>query len=91
MKNWQRVQGSQVNKPSEFDTTSSPTTVYQRKNIQRIEIENMDGTKSELWEYDERTMTHEEYSVIAEIVETQKDIAAIEDVLCSLDVASGEA
>ena len=91
MKNWQRVQGSQVNKPSEFDTTSSPTTVYQRKNIQRIEIENMDGTTSELWEYDERTMTHEEYSVIAEIVETQKDIAAIEDVLCSLDVASGEA
>lgn len=91
MKDWRKVHGSQVEKLSEFDTTSSPTTVYQRKNIQRIEIENMDGTTSELWEYDERTMTHEEHSVIAEIVKTQKDIAAIEDILCSLDAASGEA
>ena len=90
MQNWKKVHGSQVKKPAEFDTTSSPTTVYQRKNIQRIEIENTDGTKSELWEYDERKMTHEEYSLIAEIVKTQKDIAAIEDVLCALDIAGEE-
>ena len=91
MQKWKKVHGSQADKPTEFDTTSSPTTVYQRKNIHRIEIENFDGTKSELWEYDERTMSHEEYAVIAEIIKTQKDIAAIEDVLCALDIESEEA
>ena len=91
MKDWKKVHGSQVEQPPEFDTASSPTTVYQRRNIQRVIIENIDGTKSELWEYDERTMSHDEYAVIAEIIKTQKDIAAIEDVLCSLDTASEEA
>ena len=61
MKDWIRVQGSQESKPLEFDTESSPTTVYQRKNIKRITITNKDGTTGELWEYDERTMTREEY------------------------------
>ena len=91
MKDWKKVHGSQAEQPPEFDTTSSPTTVYQRRNIQRVAIENRDGTKSELWEYDERTMSHDEYAVIAEIIKAQKDIAAIEDVLCSLDTASEEA
>ena len=76
MKDWRKVHGSQLEKPSEFDTTASPTTVYQRKNIQRIEIENMDGTKSELWEYDERKMTREEYAEY-ERVKMQSDIAYI--------------
>ena len=86
MKDWRKVHGSQPEKPAEFDTTSSPTTVYQRRNVQRITTE--DG---ELWEYEERTMTHEEYAVLAEVINTQKDIAAIEDVLCALDIASEEA
>ena len=91
MKAWKKVYGSQVEQPPEFDTASSPTTVYQRRNVKRVTIENGDGTKSELWEYDERTMSHDEYAVIAEIIKTQKDIAAIEDALCSLDTASEEA
>ncbi len=80
MQNWKKVHGSQASRPAEFDTTSSPTTVYQRRNITRVESED-----SELWEYDERTMTHDEYAVLAEVFKTQKDIAAIEDVLCALD------
>ena len=88
MKDWKKVYGSQVERPSEFDTTSSPTTVYQRRNVKRVTIDNMGGTTSELWEYDERTMSHDEYAVMAEVVKNQKDIAAIEDILCALDAES---
>lgn len=62
MTDWIKVQGSQESKPLEFDTESSPTTVYQRRNIEQITVTNEDGTTGELWEYDERKMTREEYS-----------------------------
>lgn len=62
MTEWKRVQGSQDTKPSEFDVESSPTTVYQRKNIEQVTMKNEDGTTTQLWEYDERTMTPIEYS-----------------------------
>ena len=91
MKDWEKVQGSQAERPDEFDTTSSPTTVYQRRNVQRVTVNNADGTKAELWEYGERTMSREEYAVVAEVAKTQKDIAAIEDVLCSIDAVNEEA
>ena len=74
MKDWKKVYGSQVEQPPEFDTTSSPTTVYQRRNVKRVIIENGDGTKSELWEYEERKMTREEYSEF-ERVKMQSNIA----------------
>ena len=62
MKDWEKMQGSQAERPDEFDTTSSPTTVYQRRNVQRVTVNNADGTKAELWEYEERTMSREEYA-----------------------------
>ena len=74
MKDWKKVHGSQAEQPPEFDTTSSPTTVYQRRNVKRVIIENGDGTKSELWEYEERKMTREEYSEF-ERVKMQSNIA----------------
>ena len=64
MTDWKKVQGSQAEKPAEFDTTTSEVVVYQHKNIERITVENMDGTTAELWEYDEREMSHEEYNTI---------------------------
>ena len=42
MKDWKKVQGSQVERPAEFDATSSPTTVYQRRNIAQVEVEGAD-------------------------------------------------
>lgn len=80
MTDWKKVQGSQVEKPSEFDTTTSSAMIYQRRNIERITIENVDGTTSELWEYDERTMSSEEYNTVrgdimqAEIAQNHADI-----------------
>ena len=60
MTDWKKVQGSQETKPEEFDTTTSEVVAYQRRNIKRVEVENMDGSKTELWEYEEREMTHDE-------------------------------
>ena len=60
MTDWKKVQGSQDERPQEFDRTSSAIVAYQRRNIERVEVENMDGSKTELWEYEEREMTHDE-------------------------------
>lgn len=64
MTEWKKVYGSQLTRPLEWDVKSSATTVYQRQNIKRVTIENDDGTTTELWQYEERQMTHEEYAII---------------------------
>lgn len=61
MTDWKKVQGSQSSRPAEFDSTSSPTTVYQRRNIKMV-IEEKDGASLVHYEYEERTMSHEEYA-----------------------------
>ena len=72
MTDWKKVSGSQAVKPAEFDTTSSPSTVYQRKNIERVTFENDFGGTSDFWQYDERTMSHDEYSKLrAELLENE--------------------
>lgn len=74
MTDWKKVQGSQVEKPQEFDTTTSAVIVYQRRNIERVTVKNPDGTTAELWEYEEREMTHEEYAIVrAEAQQEQID------------------
>lgn len=60
MTDWRTVQGSQSVRPEEFDTSTSKVTVYQRKNIERITVDN-EGVQTELWQYDERQMTYAEY------------------------------
>ena len=63
MTDWKKVQGSQEEKPKEFDTETSAVIVYQRRNIGRITVKNPAGTEVELWEYDERELTREEYTM----------------------------
>ena len=47
--------------PEEFDTTASPTTVYQRRNIKKATKEDADGKKITGWQREEREMSREEY------------------------------
>ena len=50
-------------KPTEWDTTSSPTVVYQRKNIEEQTRQGIDGEEDRtVYVYSERTMTQEEYA-----------------------------
>ena len=46
MKEWREVFGTEAEQPEEFDTTASPTTVYQRRNIKKVTKEDADGKKS---------------------------------------------
>ena len=45
MKEWREVFGTEAEQPEEFDTTASPTTVYQRRNIKKATKEDADGKK----------------------------------------------
>lgn len=69
MTNWRKVIGTQPERPDEIDRTSSPSTVYLRKNIEQVEkeVEGADGEKTTVteWQYDEREMTVEEYENMA--------------------------
>lgn len=61
--------------PEEFDTTSSPTTIYQRRNIEQVERVEEDGEKVSGWQREERELTVEEYEtmkLMAEVVEGNK-------------------
>lgn len=67
---WKKVTGCQPNKPDEVDTTSSPTTVYLRRNIREAEIaEQMDGTPITGWEYEEAQLSLEEYKEYSEMAQ----------------------
>ena len=52
MKRYTDVHGSQIERPPEIDTQSSPTTVYVRENIRR---------KGEFWVYDETQYSPQEF------------------------------
>ena len=76
---WRTVQCTE--KPSETDTTSSPTTVYQRRNFKQTTIPAMMGEDSEptpVWEYEERQMTVSEWENLNSLA-TQAVMQSISD------------
>ena len=56
--------------PKTTDLTTSPTTVYERRNIKRIERQDENEEKVSLWEYEEREMTRKEYEDMQNALET---------------------
>ena len=80
MTDWKQVTGSQSEKPLEVDAVSSESTVYLRRNIKEVEIENeVSGEKVTMWQYEERQLTPQEYTLytivkegIDEITDFQK-------------------
>ena len=65
---WKEVVGNQEKKPTLTDTTSSPTTVYIRKNVKRVLITQPDGSSTYAWQYEEATLTLAEYAEYEELV-----------------------
>lgn len=86
MKDWKTVQGSWPEKPLAFDTTLSGTTVYQRRNVHQVEVENGDGSKTTLWEYEERELTREEYTqvLLEKHAETEDEITNLQLALAAM-------
>lgn len=75
MTDWKIVYGSQTEKPAEFDTESSPTVAYQRRNIQRVKDSE---SESEFWKYEEREMTHAE-AIKVQLTDTMSKISNVEE------------
>lgn len=63
MLKFKTVLGSQESMPQLNEIVGD--RVFVRKNISRIERENMDGSKVELWQYDEAYCSLEEYAIYA--------------------------
>ena len=80
MTDWKKVTGTQPDKPEEVDRTSSPSTVYLRKNIEQVarEVEGSDGKKMTVKEYENmalmKSVVEENTSGIVEsVTQFQKD------------------
>lgn len=91
MKEWHEVLGD--TKPPELDTSSSPTTVYQRRNIQEDTIESM-GQDGEIkivkcFSYEERELTLDEYQAM-KTPAIEKIMQAISDTELNLTAAMVE-
>ena len=79
MTDWKQVTGSQSEKPLEVDAVSSESTVYLRRNIKEVEIENeVSGEKVTMWQYEERQLTPQEYTLYAIVKEGIDEITDIQ-------------
>ena len=76
--NYETVTGSQAEKPTELDTTSSVNFVYYRKNIKQIEQTDEHGNSVKLWQYDEAKVTKQQYlqNCIDDNAQALADLAA---------------
>lgn len=67
MTDWKTVHDSRATTPEELDTTSSSSTVYERRNIRREAVTvgggDTDATATE-WVYEQREYTREEYEMM---------------------------
>lgn len=88
---WRHVEGTQEERPLEFDATTSKTVVYIRKNIRRVTKEQ-DGTSHEVWEYDEAQMPISDFAALASaLVSANKSgIEGAEDAVCELSESTDE-
>ena len=61
-----------LEKPVTLDFSSSPTTVYIRKNIEQVEVDDVEtGEKKMVWKYDEAKVSKTDY--IAELKSRQDE------------------
>ena len=84
--NWTEHDGYQSEMPLEVDTTSSPTTVYLRRNIEEVTETDEQGVAVTHWHYEEAELTtdeYEEYKLYKAVEQQRADIdyiAAMADI-----------
>lgn len=70
MTKWKTVKGTMSEEPKTVDMTTSPTTVYERRNIKKVTVQDDEKKDMEMWEYEERQMSIEEYETLQNALET---------------------
>lgn len=80
MTEWKNVAGTQPEKPEEIDRTSSPSTVYLRRNIRQVTRDTEDGfgekRSATEWQYEEKEMTIEEFESMKVVESVVKENTA---------------
>ena len=74
MTEWIKAETAEEEKPIDIDTTLSPTTVYERRNITQSQRKCGDDETQTVWEYEEREMTIAEYEKMKNDLETPATI-----------------
>lgn len=93
MTDWKKVRDSRTEEPVALDTTSSATTVYERRNIhQETQTFEAGGHAEETteWVYEQREYTREEYTAAAANRDIMEALASIERAVSGLG-GSGDA
>lgn len=58
---WIKSETISETQPDAIDITSSPTTIYERRNFEQSQRINDDGTESTVWTYEEMKYSNREY------------------------------
>ena len=83
---WHAVRDSRPDKPAALDATSSPTTVYARRNIrQETRTDPMTDEPYTEWEYEQQEYTREEYALM-----TSPAIQGVQQTLSALELTLAE-
>lgn len=69
---WYNAQSAE--KPETMDTTSSQQYNYARRNIEETQIENQDGAKLTVYNYEEAKVPKESWGLYLELVQQRADI-----------------
>lgn len=82
MKDWKEVHDSRAEQPAVLDTSSSPTTVYERRNVRQETREVTMGEETQEvteWVYEQRELSTAEYAEMTSPA-TKAIMQAISDV-----------
>lgn len=72
---WKQGASSSVEKPLEFDDVSSSSTIYLRRNIEKVHhTDESNGAEYDLWEYEEQQIDKTDWSMYQEVIQAQTDI-----------------
>ena len=72
---WEKAESTEY--PNELDTSTSPNTIYVRRNIREVERESESGTVL-FYEYEEAKMTPAEFTVYASQINSENILAIME-------------
>ncbi len=85
MTDWKIVYDSRSTTPELLDTTSSSSTVYERRNIRRETVtvgSGEDAATMEQWVYEQREYTREEYDMMR-----APAVQSVQQVLSGIELA----
>lgn len=70
--------------PQLIDDTSSPTTVYIRKNVEEVVRKNENRDDETIYVYDEQEVKKEDWEIYRTVLDHSDELSEVEDALVEL-------